>query len=400
MKVLQDGSILSARGFQAGWSCCGIKSTPGAPDVALVVSERPAAAAAVFTRNRFAAAPVLYDRSILPGEELRAVVVNAGNANACTGPRGLEDARETAALAASLIGCGPAQVAVASTGIIGHPLPMERLRRGVEDAFDALSAEPHAARGAEKAIMTTDTRPKACAVEAEIDGKPFRIGGMAKGSGMIAPNMATMLAFLTTDARVPAELLRQMLASAAERTFNRVTVDGDSSTNDSVFLLANGESGATVPEAGAGREAFQEALLHVAGELARAIVRDGEGATKSIEVRVAGALTEEEAQLCARAIAESQLVKCAVGGGDPNWGRVVCAAGYSGAELQPELTRVDIGSVTVFRDGLPTGADAASELGGSDVLIRVHLGAGQAEGAVWTCDLTKEYVDINSMYHT
>ncbi len=400
MEVIEGGSILSPAGFRAGWSACGIKSAASAPDVALIVSDGPAAAAGVFTKNKFAAAPVQWNRSIVPSDELRVIVVNSGNANACTGERGLEDARATAALAAELVGCEPAQVCVASTGIIGHPLPMENLCQGVRDAFDRLAGDEGTARGAERAIMTTDTRPKACAVRAEIDGKAFSIGGMVKGAGMIAPNMATMLAFVTTDAHVPAGRLKELAARGADRSFNRITVDGDSSTNDSVFLLAGGASGAVVPEGGQGREAFEEALAFVMGELARAIVRDGEGATKLVEVTVAGAQTDEDAEVCARAIVGSQLVKCAIHGGDPNWGRIVCAAGYSGAELRPDRARLDIGSVTVFRDGLPTGEDASAEVAASDVLIRMDLCIGTGEATMWTCDLSKDYVEINAEYHT
>jgi glutamate N-acetyltransferase/amino-acid N-acetyltransferase len=400
MNVIEGGSVLSPRGFRVGWSRSGLKQAKGVPDVALIVSDGPAAAAAVFTRNKFAAASVEWNRSILPTERLRAVVVNSGNANACTGEQGRRDVRETAALVAELLGCLPEQVAVASTGIIGHPLPMKKLTKGVRAAFGRLSTDARVARSAERAIMTTDTRPKACAVEGEIDGAAFRVGGMAKGSGMIAPDMATMLAFVTTDAHVPAGRLREMVGAAADRTFNRITVDGDSSTNDTALAMASGASGAVAPDAGPGREAFQEALLHVMGELARAIVRDGEGATKLIEVRVSGARSDAEAAVCARAIAESQLVKCAIHGGDPNWGRIVCAAGYCGVELHADRTGLEIGGVTVFRNGLPTGEDAAAQVAAGEVVIRINLGAGHGEAAVWTCDLSKRYVEINAEYHT
>jgi len=400
MDIVEDGSVLSPEGFRVGSARAGIKTAKGQQDVALIVCEAPAACAGVFTTNKFRAAPVLWNQSILPSDKVRAVAVNSGNANACTGEQGLADAKETAALVAKLVGCEPRQVAVCSTGIIGHPLPMERLAKGLAKAFEALSDAPKAARRAEKAILTTDTRPKACAVASKIGSHPFQIGGMTKGSGMIAPNMATMLAFLTTDAHVPAGRLREMVARAAALTFNRITVDGDSSTNDTVLVLAGGASGAVVPAAGAGREAFEQALLHVMGDLARQIVRDGEGATKLIEVTVEGARTEAAAETAARAIAESQLVKCAVHGGDPNWGRILCAAGYCGVEVEPERVKLDIGEVTVFENGLPTGADAASEVAGVDVSVRLNLGAGRASATVWTCDLSKAYVEINAEYHT
>jgi len=400
MKAIEHGSILSPRGFRAGFSRCGIKTAAGVPDVALLVSDTPAAAAAVFTTNKFAAAPVQWDRSILPTDRLRAVVVNSGNANACTGERGMKDARATAALVASLVGCKPRQVAVASTGIIGHPLPMAKLTRGARDAFAALSAAQAAARGAERAIMTTDTRPKSSAVETKIGGKAVRVGGMCKGSGMISPRMATMLAFVTTDVQAGAARLARIVKRAADQTFNRITVDGDSSTNDTVLVIASGASGAALPASGAGARAFEQALLHVMRDLSRQIVRDGEGATKLIEITVTGARSEADAARAARAIANSPLVKCAVHGGDPNWGRIVCAAGYSGADLAPQKVRLDLGGVTVFRRGLPTGADAAREVAGKDVQVLIHLGVGTSMATVWTCDLSKDYITINAEYHT
>jgi len=400
MEVTEGGSILSPKGFRAGWAVCGIKTTSGSPDVALIVSDAPAAGAGVFTTNRFAAAPVQWCRSILPGDGMRAIVANAGNANACTGQRGLADARATAELVSQMIGCERGAVAVASTGIIGRPLPMERLMEGVRAAHASLSSNQAAARGAERAIMTTDTRPKACAVRAEIGDKPFCIGGMAKGSGMIAPNLATMLVFMTTDARAPAALLQRALKRAADATFNLITVDGDMSTNDSVLMLANGASGAVVPTSGRGAKVFRDALHCVMADLSRQLVRDGEGATKLIEITVSGARSTAQAETAARAIANSLLVKCAIHGGDPNWGRIVCAAGYSGAELDAGKVRLDIGSVTVFENGLPTGSDAAAELAGGEVAVRLNLAAGSRQATVLTCDLSKAYVDINAEYHT
>ena len=400
VELIPGGSILSARGFRAGSAACGIRTTKGLPDVALIVSDGPATCAGVFTRNRFAAAPVRWDRSILPSRRLRAIVVNSGNANACTGERGMRDARATAALVARLVGCEKEQVAVASTGIIGRPLPMDRLRAGVRAAYGALSTDPTAARAAERAIMTTDTRPKSCAVRAEIAGRPFSVGGMAKGSGMIAPNMATMLAFLTTDVRVSPSALQRLVRCAAAVTFNCVTVDGDCSTNDTLLVMASGASGAQVPSGGPGLAAFQSALRHVMEDLSRQIARDGEGATKLIEVTVTGARTAAQAKKAARAIADSPLVKCAVHGGDPNWGRIVCAAGYCGAQLEPARCALDLGSVRVFHKGIPTGASAASEVAGPEVRIVMHLGVGRARATVWTCDLSQRYVQINALYHT
>jgi glutamate N-acetyltransferase/amino-acid N-acetyltransferase len=336
----------------------------------------------------------------LPAEDLRAILVNSGNANACTGHAGRRDTARSAELAAGLVGCRPEQVCVASTGIIGHPLPMDKLEAGIRAAHAALAAGPQAARTAELAIMTTDTRPKACAVRTTVNGVHVHVGGMAKGSGMIAPRMATMLAFVTTDAAVAPDVLHPMVREAADRTFNRISVDGDSSTNDSVIVLAGGRSGAKVPPGGPAASAFREALQAVMQELAVMIVRDGEGATKLVLVEVTGAADEQDAERVARAVAESQLVKCAVCGGDPNWGRIVCAAGYSGAKVNPDRTSVSIGGVPLFADGKPTGRDASAEMAAGEVHIRVRLGDGPGCARVWTCDLTEQYVRINAHYST
>ena len=400
MERILDGTVLTPAGFRAGAARCGIKTAEGQPDVALIVSDRPASAAGVFTRNRFAAASVVWNKQRLPADGLRAVVANAGNANACTGARGVQDVRTTAELVAGLVGCGPEEVCVASTGIIGHPLPMDKLTAGVRDAAAALSADADAARLAARAIMTTDTHPKSAAVRGEIGGAPFSVGGMAKGSGMIAPNMATMLCFVTTDAAVPPALLQAALRDAADRTFNRITVDGDSSTNDSIIVLAGGASGAQVGADGEGMEEFAAALEPVLSDLATQVARDGEGATKLIEVRVEGAMTAHDAEMAARAVAESQLVKCAVYGGDPNWGRVLCTVGYSGAQARMESTSIYLGETCVLDNGTPTGADATAAVQGERVLVRVDLGLGGADATMLTCDLTEEYVRINAEYHT
>ncbi len=400
MESIPDGTILSPAGFRAGAARCGIKTAEGQPDVALIASDGPAAAAGVFTRNRFAAPSVVWNKQRLPADDLRAIVANAGNANACTGAQGARDVRTTAELVAGLVGCAPEAVCVASTGIIGHPLPMEKLTAGVRGAAAALSGEADAARLAACAIMTTDTHPKSAAVRSEIGGVPFSVGGMAKGSGMIAPNMATMLCFVTTDAGVTPARLQAALGGAADRTFNRITVDGDSSTNDCVIVLAGGASGAQVDDDGAGSEEFAAALEAVLSDLAIQVARDGEGATKLIEVRVAGAMTKRDAVLAARAVAESQLVKCAVYGGDPNWGRVLCAVGYSGAQARLESTSIHLGRTCVLENGTPTGADASEAVKGERVLVHVDLGLGASEATVLTCDLTEEYVRINAEYHT
>ncbi|MFW6189665.1 MAG: bifunctional glutamate N-acetyltransferase/amino-acid acetyltransferase ArgJ [Planctomycetota bacterium] len=399
MEKIEGGGVLTAQGFRAGAARCGMKQAEGEPDVALVVSDEPAAAAGVFTTNRFAAAPVRWCRRRLPTEQARAVVVNAGNANACTGEQGRRDVRATAELVGELAGCAPEAVCIASTGIIGHPLPMDRLTDGVRAAWDNLTGQKSGADLAARAIMTTDTRPKACAVASETGGISFRVGGMAKGAGMIAPHMATMLCVITTDVAIPAELLRETVREVADCTFNRVTVDGDTSTNDSALVLAGGASGAAAaPGAGLGR--FTEALEAVMADLSARIARDGEGATKLLEVRVGGARSPADAERAARAVGESQLVKCAVYGGDPNWGRIVCALGYSGAQVEPEATSVRIGDVCVFEQGKPTGRNATEQMAAERVVFEIDLGQGRATATVLSCDLTEEYVRINAEYHT
>jgi glutamate N-acetyltransferase/amino-acid N-acetyltransferase len=398
--VILDGSILSAAGFRAGAAGCGIKKVEGELDVALIVCDGPASGAGVFTTNSFAAAAVRWNRERLPADQIRAIAVNSGNANACTGERGERDVRRTAELVAELTGCAPDEVCVASTGIIGHPLPMDRLEAGLREAHSRLGAAEADARAAERAIMTTDTRPKAAAVRSAIDGVPFHVGGTAKGAGMIAPHMATMLAFVTTDVQVSAADLRTFLSEAAEDTLNRISVDGDSSTNDTAIVLASGRSGARVSADGPGAEEFRCALGAVMGSLALQIVRDGEGATKLIEVRVEGAADAESAHRVARAVAESQLFKCAAYGNDPNWGRIVCAIGYSGVPVQPENTTVHIGPVCVFRRGMPTGDDATGPMHEDTIPVGIDLGAGSGRATVHTCDLSEEYVQINAEYPT
>ncbi len=398
--TIEDGGILTPAGFSAGAAACGIKSEPGALDVGLLLADGPCSAAGVFTRNAFAAASVQWDRERLPSGDIRAVIVNSGNANSCTGAQGEADVVTTADLTADLAGCRREQVCTASTGIIGHLLPMDKLAAGVRDAHAALGSDAEAARRFERAIMTTDTRPKAAAVRSEVGGTAFHVGGACKGSGMIAPNMATMLAFVTTDAAVAPEMLEGLLQASADRTFNRITVDGDSSTNDMVLALASGASGVSVDGPGPAADAFAEALEAVMLSLATQIVRDGEGATKLIEVAVSGAADAADAETAARAVAESQLFKCAVYGSDPNWGRIVCAIGYSGARVDPAATSVRIGGVCVFRGGVPTGEDAADEMAGDTVAVRIELGLGDGAATVRTCDLSHEYVTINAEYHT
>lgn len=396
-----DGGVTAPRGFVASGRHCGIKAS-GKPDLALLVSETPATAAGVFTTNLAQAAPVLVSLAHLAasGGRARAVVTNSGCANACTGPQGLADAREMTVLTAQAIGCDPRDVLVASTGVIGVNLKMPALRDGIPQAVAALTATggPDAA----VAIMTTDPFPKSAAVEVTTPAGTFRVGGMTKGSGMIEPRMATMLGYLTTDAAVDAERLRRVLVDACRYTFNAITVDGEPSTNDCVFALANGASGVTIDDAT--EAALFEGFRAVAKTLALGIVRGGEGATKLVAITTAGAATEADAWTAARALANSLLVKTAIHGADPNWGRLIAAAGRSGAQFVLAQARVRIGDLVLFEGGRPfdeRAPQAATYLQGTDLDIEVDLGTGGAHRAtVWTCDLSKMYVQINAEYRT
>jgi glutamate N-acetyltransferase/amino-acid N-acetyltransferase len=391
--------VTAPRGFEAAGVRCGIK-TRGL-DLALIHTAAPAIGAGVFTTNRVQAAPVLVCRDRVRRGRLHSVVVNSGNANACTGARGRRDALRMAGLAARALGVPENSVLVCSTGIIGCPLPMDRVAVGITKAAAGLSRD--GADAAAAAILTTDTRPKQVAVEFRLRGRPVRVGGMSKGAGMIAPDLATMLAFVTTDAEVPVGLLRSCLAGAVERSFNRITVDGDTSTNDTVLLLANGQTDAERIAPLHGLARFQAALDYVTARLAYDIVQDGEGASKVIEVRVRGARSETSALALARAIANSPLVKTALGGGDPNWGRILAAAGRAGVRFRPDLVDLHLGAVQVVRRGAARSYDeksAAAAVAGSEIQVTLHLRLGDHEATVWTCDLTREYVRINSDYHT
>jgi glutamate N-acetyltransferase/amino-acid N-acetyltransferase len=395
-----SGGITTPRGFRAAGISAGIK-TNGKPDLMLLVADAPAQAAAVFTTNKVIAAPVLVSQEHLArsGGTVRAIIVNSGCANACTGDDGLRVARDMAADTAHLIHCPVEQVLVASTGVIGVALPMDKIHRGLPVAVGALGADQGAA--AARAIMTTDLSPKEAAATIRIGGREAAIGGMAKGAGMIEPMMATMLGFVTTDALVPRALLDRALREAVDRTFNAITVDGDSSTNDCVLLLAGGASGVAVDEAGYGT--FLEGLTAVCRDLALAIVRGGEGATKLVTVTVTGAASSAEARRAAKVIANSLLVKTAIHGGDPNWGRLICAAGRAGVALDASRAAVTMGSIVLFKDGQPhdeRAPEAAEYLKGADLTIGVDLGSGGASSTVWTCDLSAEYVRINADYRT
>ena len=379
---------------------CGVRNS-GRRDLGLLYSERPCATAAVFTRNAFKGAPLAVTKEAVEAGNVRAVVVNSGNANAATGQQGLSHAKEMQALAAEALGIGAGEVAVASTGVIGVYLPMDRISEGIEQAAGELG---EGGTSFADAILTTDTRTKEAAVQVEIGGRTVTVGGTAKGSGMIHPNMGTMLAFLTTDAAVEEDCLQETLSSATERTFNRVTVDGDTSPSDMALLMANGAAGNDLltlnhPD----YPVFAEAVETVARGLAKEIARDGEGATRLVEVVVEGAKDEQSAAALAKSVVGSSLVKAAVFGEDANWGRVLVAMGYAGIPFDPSGVELYFGPVKVFFGGEPVPheeAEANAALARGEVGITVRMGEGDASATAWGCDLTYEYVEINGSYRT
>ncbi len=397
--VRVEGGVTAARGFRAAGIHSGIKASR--PDLALVVSDTLASAAGVFTTNAVKAAPVLVSMEAIQLGAAKAVIVNSGNANACTGAQGLADAREMAALTARTLGIADEFVLVASTGVIGVPLPMEALRTGIPQLPPLLSGDGAAAA---EAILTTDAFAKTAAVRFSLKGTPVTIGGMAKGAGMIHPQMATTLALVTTDAAIPAPMLRRALRAAADETFNCISVDGDTSTNDTMFLLANGRGGhPPLMDGDPELTAFQAALTEVAGELARMVVRDGEGATKLITVTVRGAWSSSDAKRAVNAVMTSPLVKTALYGAEPNWGRMLAAVGRSGAALMPDRAAIAIAGVPVVEGGVGiAGAmpSAAERMKASAYEIVVDLGIGEASSTGWTCDLNEGYVKINAGYMT
>jgi len=396
-----DGGITAPTGFRSAGVHCGIKANPGALDLAVLAVDTFASMAGVFTTNLAQAAPVLVSKRHLDVNQGVgcAIVVNSGCANACTGESGLANARRMAEEVARALGCQPEQVLVASTGVIGVGLNMERVTAGIHDACSSLA---HGNGGATaRAIMTTDPFPKEHAVRVTTARGAFSVGGMAKGSGMIEPNMATMLAFLSTDAQVTPTLLRRALTESARDTFNAITVDGECSTNDSLFVMASGTSGVVIDDEL--YPALLDGLLAVSRPLALGIVRGGEGATKVIGVTVHDARTAEDARKIARTIANSPLVKTAVHGADPNWGRIVAAVGRAGVPLDFDQVTVRIGGILLFDHGLPRdeAASSAVEILKRDTIdIAVSLGAGDASATIWGCDLSAEYVRINGEYRT
>lgn len=390
------------KGFRASGIAAGIKKN-GKSDIALIVSDSDCTAAAVFTTNKVKAAPVIYDQKLIAaGNKLRAVIVNAGCANACTGDEGLRNCEETAQLVSQAASVPASSVFVMSTGVIGVQLPMEKMRAGIPAAAAALDADGLYA--AAHAIMTTDTVPKIAGDELAVPkpekgiGKVARVTGIAKGSGMIHPNMATMLSVVVTDAVVSADTLKKALDTAVRKSFNRVSVDGDTSTNDTLLVVANGASGLEVSDM-----EFEILLTSVCIDLAKQVARDGEGATKFITIEVTGAKDEKMAENVGRTIAKSPLVKTAFYGEDANWGRITCAAGYSGEDVVPERMSLWFGGVHVFANGMPTQYsedEATNAMKPHDVSVKLDLGLGNANATVWTCDFSHEYVTINGKYRT
>ncbi len=396
------GTVTSPHGFRAGATYAGIKKKKGenSLDLCLLASEVPCTTAALFTTNKIKSAPVLLDQERLKKGKAVALIANSGCANACTGEQGMTDAREMAALAANSIGVSPEDILVASTGVIGQPLPINKIKASIRQIN--LSKE-----GGHKlawAIMTTDTVPKETAVSARVGDTKFTIGGVAKGAGMIHPNLATMFCFLTTDAAVDLAFLKSALRKAADVSFNMISIDGDTSPSDTVLIMANGLAGNKPISRGSQRaDTFQQALNQVCIYLAKAIARDGEGATKLIEITVNGAASVADARLAARTVVSSPLVKTAVHGGDPNWGRIIPAVGQSGAEVVESKIDLYIGDISVLKGGKPLAISEqsiAQIFKQGEVPISVNLNLGTASATAWGCDLSEEYVTINSQYMT
>jgi len=401
MVILENESVTLAKGFKAGGVHCGLKKS-GNLDLGYIVSEVPATAAGVYTTNVFQAAPLLVTQeSISKEKKLQAIIVNSGNANSCTGDQGFKDAYEMQKQFASELGIKEHYVAVTSTGVIGEKMPMEKVLSGIKQI---LKEENEAEGKFQTAILTTDLAPKNIGVQIKVDGKIISIGGAAKGSGMIHPNMATMLGFVTTDANIEQESLLAALKEVTNQTFNMITVDGDTSTNDMVLVMANGMAGNNTLTVGHPQwNIFLNGLKLVCQELAKKIAKDGEGATKLIEVQVNKAKSQSDARAVGKSIISSNLVKTAIYGTDPNWGRIVSAIGYSGVPVAPNLVKVSIGSFVVFEDGLPcpiNEEEVKQYLEQDTIQIFVELNQGEYSAAAWGCDLTYDYIKINASYRT
>lgn len=394
-----SGGVTAARGYLAAGVSAGIKRSRK-PDVALVVSEIPASVAGVFTRNRVKAAPVIISQQRTRRGMSRGVLFNSGCANCLTGPSGLQDALRVSRTAAAALGIQEQELLIASTGLIGRRLPVVRIQRAIPGLVARLSRASH--RLAAEAILTTDRLPKEAAVATTVNGRTVRVGGMAKGAGMIAPSMATMLCVITTDAEVRPGLLTKVLQLATQRTFNQISVDGDMSTNDTVFALANGRSGVRIRQGTVSERRFAEALVAVTGALAKRLVQDGEGATRMMAVEVTGARSDREAQACARQVACSSLVKTMLAGADPNVGRLAAAVGASSARFDPQKLAIAINGRRVVAGGAIRANKAVTRalLSRPEVTVRINLHAGRACGRMLTCDLTADYVRINAGYST
>ena len=392
-----------ARGFRYAGVPCGIRPNgdPDRRDLALIVSDRPAAAAGVFTQNRVVAAPVRLCRERLPADDIRGIVICSGNANACTGQRGLDDARRMTELAAAVVGCRPEQLLVASTGVIGRHLPMDRIEKGIRLAAGQLDASAAALDRAAHAILTTDTRIKVSTRLVDVGGQEVRLTGLAKGAAMIGPNLATMLAFVLTDAAAAPADLATLAARAADQSFNCISVEGHTSTNDTLLLLANGDGPRLE---GDGLARLGSAVTAVCTDLARAIAADAEGAAHLITIDVEGLRDDAEARKVARAVADSALVKTAIFGADPNWGRIISAAGYAGVDFEEEQVSLWLGDLLLYQAGTPQPFDAATAAAylknNREVHLRLRFPLGPGRCTFWTCDLTYEYIKLNAEYTT
>ena len=389
------------KGFKAAGVKAGIKKS-GNLDVAVIYTEKEAAIAGTFTQNAVAAAPVFVSRDVVKTGTAHAIAANAGCANACTGEQGMKDALSMQKIAAEALGCAANDVVVASTGVIGVNLPMDKMEKGLKQA--AAELDENGSEKAGNAIITTDTYSKACATTVTIGGKEVRFGAIAKGSGMIQPNMATMLCFITTDAAIDSKLLQQALSEIVEVSFNMISIDGDMSTNDMCIVLANGEAGnAKITAVGDDYETFKNALQSICQGLAKRIAADGEGATKFLTVNVKGTKSFADAKTIAMSVAKSPLVKTAFFGEDPNWGRVICAVGYAGVPMDPQKTVVKFGGIPVYANGVGAAFDEEAlraVMSAHDIVIDIDMGDGEEEATVWTCDFSYEYVKINGEYHT
>lgn len=405
MKILENKSISDVQGFKAAGIVAGLKQS-GKKDLALIYSEKKAVAAATFTTNKVKAAPVLLNMEYIKNENTQAIIINSGQANACTGKNGFEDSKTIAEITAAELGLDPKEVLQASTGVIGVSIPMDIMKEGIKKICSLKSEE--GGKDAAQAIMTTDTKSKEITVEIVLDGKKVLISGMAKGSGMIKPNMATMLSFVVTDANISKAMLNKAVKESVADSYNMISVDGDTSTNDTMICLANGAAeNKLIDSENEEFKVFKEALDFVNKELAKKMARDGEGATKLVEVEVINAQDIESAKLCAMSVVSSNLVKAALFGSDPNWGRIVCAVGYSGGEFDPDKVdvhfRSSAGEIKVFEKGMNVHFDeklASEILDQEKIMIHINLNQGEYSAKAWGCDLTYKYVEINGEYRT